>query len=233
MVGDVGQKLFDRKHNLSELGMIEERVRVRGNYRMYRSPRLIARIAWAFLRQDRFIAHELREQEYEDSIKSKNTLLTQPVFKLYQTREELLKEICDDIANLVTFRARPEQVLCIGRTGTLELLNERFYEQNIPVCQAKEISLDERRVVLADFISSKGLERDYVYILDVDYLQDGSLNNASLFSSSEVLEQEARRSRIKIFVALTRAVREVYLYYTNGHSRFIRELLELAEGHER
>ena len=65
MVGDVGQKLFDRKHNLSELGMIEERVRVRGNYRMYRSPRLIARIAWAFLRQDRFIAHELREQEYE------------------------------------------------------------------------------------------------------------------------------------------------------------------------
>lgn len=235
MVGDVGQKLFDRKHHLSDLDMIEERVRVRGNYRMYRSPKRIARLAWAFLRSDPFIVHELREQEYEDTIKSKNALTTQPVFKYSQTRETLLKDVCNDIADLATFRDRPEKILCVGLPDTLELVYKRLSEKNIAVCQANEISLEERRMVLADFATSKGLERDYVYILDVDRLPDGSLTRERIFKSTETLEKEARRSRIKIFVALTRATREVYLYYTNDQSRFIRELQNLwaAEGNTR
>ncbi len=110
MVGDVGQRLFDRKHNLRDHSMVEERVRVRGNYRMYRSPKLIAHLSWAFLRQDPFIVQELRDQEYEDVIKSKNRLLTQPVFKFCPTREALLKDVYEAISDLVAFRVRPEQV---------------------------------------------------------------------------------------------------------------------------
>src|SRR5207249_2957453 len=30
MVGDISQKLFDRQHNLNDLGLVEERARVRG-----------------------------------------------------------------------------------------------------------------------------------------------------------------------------------------------------------
>ncbi len=225
MVGDVGQRLFDRKHNLRDHSMVEERVRVRGNYRMYRSPKLIAHLSWAFLRQDPFIVQELRDQEYEDVIKSKNRLLTQPVFKFCPTREALLKDVYEAISDLVAFRVRPEQVLCIGLPDTLNRLHDLFTANAIPVCWANEMRPDERTVILADFAMSKGLERDYVYILDIDRLPDGSLDSGTLFASPETLENEMRRSRIKIFVALTRAIREVHLYYANNNSHFIKELL--------
>src|SRR6185437_5082418 len=115
---------------------------------------------------------------------------------------------------------------------TLQALEVMFRTRHIPACWANEISADERRVVLAKFMTSKGLERDYVYILDADRLPDGSLSHASPFQTSDTLEQEARKSRIKLFVALTRAIREVYLYYTHAHSRFVRELLDLQTGGE-
>ena len=229
MVGDVGQRLFDRKHNLRDHGMVEERVRVRGNYRMYRSPKIIAHLSWAFLRQDPFIVQELRDQEYEDGIKSKNRLLTQPVFKFNLTREALLKDVYEAIADLIAFRVRPEQVLCIGLPDTLSRLYDLFMANAIPACWANEMRHDERTVILADFAMSKGLERDYVYILDIDRLPDSSLDRGTLFASLETLENEMRRSRIKIFVALTRAIREVHLYYANNNSHFIKELLSLQK----
>lgn len=228
MVGDVGQKLFKRTHNLGDLGMVEERVRVRGHFRMYRNPKYIAQLAWSFLRMDRFIVQELRAQEYDDAVKSKNTLLTQPVFKFFSTRDEMLEKVYEAIADLVAFRARPEQVLCVGLPETVQALHAMYTSRNtIPACLAKEIRYDERKIVLADFVTSKGLERDYVYILDVDRLPDGHIAEENMFVSTETVEDEARRSRIKIFVALTRAIREVNLYYTDNRSRFINELLSL------
>lgn len=229
MVGDVSQKLFDRQHNLNDLGLIEERARVRGSYLMYRSPKPIGKLAWSFLRQDHTLVYELREHGYEDSIRSKNTILTQPVFKLCQTREELLKEAIIHILDLVAVQARVEQVLCIGLPDTLNLLHEKLSENKIVVCKANEIIVGERRLVLADFAMSKGLERDYVFIFDIDRLQDGSLDNSQMFAPTRALEQEARRSRIRIFVAMTRAIREVYFYYTDTHNRFARELQTLQQ----
>ncbi len=228
MVGDIGQKLFDRQHNLNDLGLVEERARVRGSYLMYRSPKPIGKLAWSFLRQDHTLVYELREQCYEDNIKSKNTIMTHPVFKRYQTRDELLNEVTRHIVDLVTVQARVEQVLCIGwRDDTLKLLHERLSENRVAVCMANEIRSGERGLVLADYTMSKGLERDYVFILDADQLPDGSLENTQMFTSTRLLEQEARRSRIRIFVAMTRAIREVYIYYTDDHKRFIRELQTL------
>jgi len=233
MVGDTGQKLFNRRHSLSDLGIVEERARIRGHYRMYRNPKLIAQLAWNFLRLDHLIIHDLREEEYADEIKSKNSSLTQPVFKYFQTREILFAQVCEDIIEIInfTFRARHEQILCIGLPDTLALLHHMLIEKAIPVCWAHEIS-SESKVILADFTASKGLEREYVYILDVDRLPDGGLTQERLFSSSHSLEVEARSSRIKIFVALTRVIHELYLYYTNPSYRFIRELqaLQRAQG---
>jgi len=233
MVGDAGQKLFDRSHNLNVLGLAEERTRVPASYQMYRSPKFIAQLAWLFLRHDRFIAYELQEHGYEEAIKPKNTITTRPIFKLNPTREALLKEVCDNIADMVTFRIRPQQVLCIALRDTLNALQTMLTSCAIPACWANEIDLGEQKVILAEYTMSKGLERDYVYILDVDRLPDGGLTRTSMFQPIEMLEQEARRSRIKIFVALTRAIREVSLYYTNPNNRFIQELLALKEQGER
>jgi len=228
MVGDTGQKLFfQRKHNLLDLGLVEERMRVPGHYRMYRSPKFIAQLAWSFLHLDHFIAHELREEGYEDTIKPQNTMVTQPVFKYCQTREALIEQVYDDVANLLAVRGRPEQVLCIGLPDTLSILSSRFAASSFPVCWAREIPLEERKIVLADFTQSKGLERDYVFVLDADRLPDGRLTSENQFLDQEHIEEECRLSRMKIFVAFTRAIREVTFYYVNRSCGFITELLEL------
>ena len=233
MAGDIGQKLFDRSLNLSELELVEDRIRIPASYQMYRSPKYIARLAWSFLRRDPFIAYELQQQGYQEKIKPKNEMMTRPVFKWIATSEELLNAVCEHIADSVSYSIRPEQVLCIALPDTLKALHSMLVARAIPVCWANEISSGERKVILAEFTMSKGLEREYVFILDIDRLPDGSLSSASMFQTTEVLEQEARRSRIKIFVALTRAIREVFLYYTQAHSRPIRELLDLQEQGER
>ncbi len=226
MVGDVGQKLFPREPNLSELGIVEQRVRIPPTHHMYRSPQHIARLAWSFLLNDSLLNYELREQGYKSVIAPKNTSTIKPVFKECSTKEEMLEEVCDDICDDIVKRMQPGNILCIGLPETLMILKNKLQEHNVPSCQASEISDGEKRLVLAEFIMAKGLERDYVYILDSDHLPDGSIDKNHLFISDEELAQEARKSRIKIFVALTRALREVYIYYTL-RSRFIQELLML------
>src|SRR5579875_2944660 len=226
MVGDVGQKLFPRNHNLSELGLIEQRVRIPATYHMYRSPQHIARLAWSFLRNDSLLSYELRENGYESTITPKNTSPIKPVFKECTTREQMLEEVCDDICGDLIRYLQPEHILCIGLPETLAMLREKLQACNIPSCEASEISAREKKVVLAEFTMAKGLERDYVYILDSDRLPDGHLDRDHLFASDDALAEEARKSRIKIFVALTRALREVSLYYTQ-RSCFVQELLTL------
>lgn len=223
MVGDVGQKLFPREHNLSELGIVEQRVRIPPTHHMYRSPQYIARLAWSFLLGDGLLSYQLREQGYASMIEPKNTSTIKPVFKPCFTREEMLAEVCDDICNDVVKRSQPQNILCVGLPETLIMLKYKLQERNIQSCQASEISDDEERLVLAEFTMAKGLERDYVYILDCDRLPDGRLDSNHLFASDEELAEEARKSRIKIFVALTRALREVFIYYTS-QGRFIKEL---------
>lgn len=227
MVGDVAQKLFPREHSLSELGIVEQRVRIPPTHHMYRSPQHIARLAWSFLLGDSLLSYQLREQGYEGMIAPKNASTIKPIFKKCSTREEILAEVCDDICDDIVKRSQPGNILCIGLPETLTMLKYKLQERNIQSCQASEISDDEKRLVLAEFTMAKGLERDYVYILDSDRLPDGRLGRNRLFANDEELAEEARKSRIKIFVALTRALREVCIYYTLEEVRFIKELLTL------
>ena len=80
-------------------------------------------------------------------------------------------------------------------------------------------------MVFADFVEAKGLERDYVFILDVEHLATPS----NIFASDFDKRKKLMRDRIKLFVALTRAMREVRLYYIDQHHLFVKGLLQLWE----
>ena len=164
----------------------------------------------------------------------RDRLATRPVFKRCLSNDALLREVGEDIENLLSSQTRWEavrrnQVLCIGTPETLSGLHSWLTQSTIPVCWANEFNGGEDKVVLANFVDAKGLERDYVFILDIDQLPDGTLTENRLFTPATALEEEARLSRIKIFISLTRALREVHVYYTQPQRRFVVELLKLKE----
>jgi len=223
-VGDIGQKLFDRELDWSEFDIVKQRAELQSRFLMYRSPQLIAKLAWKFLISDRFIEEDLKEEGYRMDIKPKSPFMYKPVFISQSSEEASLQHVLDDLhSHLHT--VRPKQILCIGlKDKMLGKLYQVLTSASVAVRWATEVSSPVGDyVVLADYMEAKGLERDFVYIMDADHLAV----HMSPFASQEQVKKEIRRDRIKLFVALTRAIREVRLYYIDRHQQFIRELLQI------
>jgi len=224
VVGDVGQKLFDRDIEWGEFDIVKQRAEIQSRFLMYRSPRPVAKLAWKFLIFDKIIEQNLKEEGYKTDIKPRSHFMYKPVFIPHSTEEELLQHICNDVRERL-YTAQPKQILCIGlKDGMVGHFHHMLTTASVPVRWATEVSSSiGNYVVLADYVESKGLEREYVYILDADSLAAKS----SPFASVEQNKEKNRRDRIKLFIALTRGMREVRLYYINQHHTFIRELLHI------
>ena len=223
-VGDIGQKLFERDLDWGELDIVRQRVEMQSRFIMYRSPKPIAKLAWKFLISDRFIEADLLDEGYKMDVKPKSLFTSKPVFISEPSEEELLRHLLDDLHSHLEI-ARPKQFLCIGlKDKMLGNLYRVLSSASLSVRWATEITSPAGDyIVLADYVEAKGLERDYVYILDSDFLA----GKMGPFTSEDEVQKETRRDRIKLFVALTRAMREVRLYYMDQSHIFIRQLLEL------
>ena len=147
-------------------------------------------------------------------------------FRASSTQEELLHEMTADLQNYL-YIGRPEQILCVGlKNGLLQQLYSTLQQASLPVRWATDMSTTSGKYILfADFVEAKGLERDYVFILDVEHLA----TQLNVFASVVDHRKMLIRDRIKLFVALTRAIREIRLYYTDQHHQLIRDLLQLQE----
>ncbi len=223
-VGDVAQKLFDRELDWSEFDIVKQRAELERRFFMYRSPRPVAKLAWRFLTSDRFIEGDLKDEGYETEVKIKSPFTHPPEFLAETTDEGLLQCVVKDIQSRLSVAQR-KQLLCIGlKDKLLGKLYQALTAASVPVCWATEVSLiSGDYVVLADYVEAKGLEREYVYILDADNLAA----KGGPFATEEQIAKALRRDRIKLFVALTRAMREVQLYYIDSYHTFIRQLLQI------
>jgi superfamily I DNA/RNA helicase len=130
----------------------------------------------------------------------------------------------DDIENCLHVVA-PRKILCIGlKNGLLRQLERSLAGRDIPIRWATKIpSSSSNYVVLADYVEAKGLERDYVFIVDADHLA----HKQGTFETQEQYRERSSKDRIKLFIALTRAMREVSLYYVDRQHIFIDKLCEL------
>ena len=168
--------------------------------------------------------NELKEEGYKTEIKPKSPFQTKPVFRAFSTQEELLHEITTDLQNYL-YIGRPEQILCVGlKNGLLEQLYSTLQQALLPVRWATDMStISGKYILFADFVEAKGLERDYVFILDVERLA----TQLNMFASAVDHRKILMRDRIKLFVALTRAIREIRLYYVDQYHQFVKDLLQL------
>ncbi|GHO49637.1 nuclease-related domain-containing DEAD/DEAH box helicase [Ktedonospora formicarum] len=220
-VGDIGQKLLPHTLDWGQYNIIRNRIALQGTFRMYRNPKPVAKLAWQFLTSDRDISQELQSEGYQLNIAHKSPLTYKPVFIQCTNEDELLQDVCQNIQDKL-YTMNPAKILCVGLNNHLLLqLYHRLKAASIPVRMTTEQYKAGDYIILADYIDAKGLERELVYIIDADNLNQ----TVPQFTSLEVQRKYTQRERIKLFVALTRTTREVRLYYIDRTHPFIRELL--------
>ena len=223
-VGDIGQKIFDRTIEWWDFDIGPDRVSIQSRFLMYRSPQPVAKLAWKFLMADPFIRQELIEEKYETKIKPRSPIQTHPYFIPFGNEDELLQNLVEDIGDYLQ-TALPRNILCIGlKDGLLAQLQHKLIEHHISTRWATDDAVNSTNsVLLADYIGAKGLERDYVFIVDADHLA----RPQGVFESDEQYEKNMRKDRIKLFIALTRAIRNVRIYYVDRQHLFMREIHQI------
>lgn len=220
-VGDLGQKIYERSYNLARLELITEKLELEKTYKMYRTPRFIAELATRFMLADPATKRELEENGYTETYQFINTL--ENGADLWQAdfpEEELALKALD----LINSRSQPGDLLVITSQQRLPRVEEQLRRQGIR-CAIGE-SEAGRQVTLTDFLNVKGLEKEVVLVCGIEDLYERS-QLAGLFRDEEVRWREEQLSRRKVYVALTRTLELLYLYYQDGTNPFLQQIIKI------
>lgn len=217
-VGDLGQKIYQRSYNLARLGFLTEKLDLEKTYKMYRTPRFIAELATRFMLGDSSTRQELSENGYTENYKFPNTLENGASFSMSQQPE---KDLALKVAEVLSSGYQEDDIMVITSQQRLDLCQESLRRLNIKfnIGESENGSL----VSITDFMNVKGLEKEIVLICGIEDLYERT-KTAGLFVDEELRWQEEQLSRRKIYVALTRPLEQLYVYYQDSLNIFLQEL---------
>jgi superfamily I DNA/RNA helicase len=221
-VGDLGQKIYQRSYNLARLGFLTEKLELEKTYKMFRTPRYIAELATRFILSNASTRQELVENGYSENFQFPNTLENGANFwQSNQPEQELALKITEILGGSY----QEDDLLVITSQQSLARCEEFFPKQGIHY----HIGESEKggQISLTDFMNVKGLEKEVVLICGIEDLYERS-HTASLFSDEETRWQEEQLSRRKVYVALTRSLEHLHIYYRDPTSIFLQELLKIS-----
>jgi hypothetical protein len=222
-VGDIGQKIYNRSHNLQRHGIITKPLRIHGSFRMYRTPCYIADLAVKFVKFDVLVRNEFETNGYLDNFQYPNALQNAAILK---KSSNPINDMCKQITDFLDSGRSAGEILWIGDEITIEHMSEALKERHVP-CEMEYIRNDvSGSVVLTSFSNAKGLERELVLISDIELLFHEQHPDAFLLSGEDIAFKQSQSRRL-IYVALTRCIEELYLFYLDSKNPFISDLLEI------
>ncbi|PKN86628.1 MAG: hypothetical protein CVU46_07175 [Chloroflexi bacterium HGW-Chloroflexi-8] len=220
-VGDLGQKIYQRSYNLARLGFLTEKLELEKTYKMYRTPRYIAEFATRFILGDATTRQELAENGYTENFQFPNTL--ENGANLWQTslpeQDLALKTV-----EILSGGYQEDDLLIITSQQRLSSCEEQLRLKNVRY----HIGESEKggQVSLTDFMNVKGLEKEVVLICGIEDLYERT-QTVGLFGDEDIRWREEQLSRRKIYVALTRSLEHLYLYYQDSTNIFLQELIKI------
>ncbi|MFO7322219.1 MAG: NERD domain-containing protein [Chloroflexota bacterium] len=220
-VGDIGQKLYDRYHNLRRHGFFIEELELPKTYKMYRTPRYIGELAFRFIMADNVIREEFEQHGYKQDTQFK-ALIDNGAELLRAT--EPLSAIMERINALLSGSCTEDDIMVITSEQELPKYAEAFERAHISFNVGHPKT--EGRIALLDFMNVKGLEREVVIISGIEDLYNRSKPEA-MFDDPASQQKKERFSRRKIYVALTRTIHDCIIFYSNPTNPFVSELLRL------
>jgi superfamily I DNA/RNA helicase len=220
-VGDIGQKIYDRRHDLERLGFVTLKAEVAKSYKMYRTPRAIAELATRFILSDPLARSEFAERGYTESFRSQNTLWSVPEILRADLPEA---EIPSRVEALLNEGITESDILIITSAARLTITESRLQSAGIRYCLTE--SEHGKAVTLVEFMAAKGLEKEVVIVSGIEDLFERSKPDR-LFDDEGIRRQQELLSRRKIYVALTRPLQQLIVYYQDSSNRFVADLLKI------
>lgn len=218
-VGDIGQKIYDRYHDLKRHGFVIDTLELPKSYKMYRTPRYIGELAYRFIMSDTAIRSEFEQHGYRQDTQFES--YNDNAAELLRVQDSIPSAI-ERVQDLLASHCTEDDIMVITSEQLLPAYNAAFEQAGIKfsVGEPKQTG----QISLVDFMNVKGLEREIVFVSGIEDLyarQDG------LFDDLATQLKEERFSRRKIYVALTRAIEECIVYYTDSGNFFISELVSI------
>lgn len=220
-VGDVGQKIYDRYHDLKRHGFITDELEVPKSYKMYRTPRYIGELAHKFIMSDSAIRAEFEQRGYRQDTRFES--YSDNAAEILRVQDPI-SAVLQRIQDLLAGQCSEDDIMVITSEQRLPLHKASFSQANIQFSIGEPS--DTSQISLVDFMNVKGLEREIVFITGIEDLYNRT-TPAGIFDELATqlkLEQFERR---KIYVALTRAIEECIVYYSDAGNMFVSELVAI------
>ena len=220
-VGDVGQKILPRNHDLSRHGIDVHQIDLPKSYRMYRTPKYVGKLAHQFVIADPKVRAEFETRGYRE-----DTTFASPLRYATEFRQSdrPAAEIADSVLSGLTARYTEDDILVVTSLDQLKASEQALAERGIAFNVGQ--SMLRGRVTLVDFMNVKGLERQAVFVSGIEDLYHRGKPEGLFWSVDQQVQQETL-SRRKIYVALTRTLQECVVYYQAANNPFVVELLRL------
>lgn len=220
-VGDIGQKIYERRHDLERLGFVTGKAEVEKSYKMFRTPRYIAELATRFILGDPLARSEFTERGYTTSFKYPNRLKN--VAEVLQAGHPQ-QEIADRVRAFLGTTYSEEDILVITSAERLQRVGDALRAQGVRYMLGEPEH--GTAVSLTDFMGVKGLEKEVVLVTGIEDLYDRS-QPQGMFEDEDTRYQKELLSRRKVYVALTRPLEQLIIYYQDPNNRFVSELLTI------
>jgi len=187
------------------------------SYKMYRTPRYIGELAYRFIMSDTAIRSEFEQHGYRQDTQFES--YNDNAAELLRVQDSI-PSVIERVQDLLGSHCTEDDIMVITSEQLLPAYSAAFEQAGIKfsVGEPKQSG----QISLVDFMNVKGLEREIVFVSGIENLyarQDG------LFDDPAAQLKEERFSRRKIYVALTRAIEECIVYYTDSGNAFISELV--------
>lgn len=218
-VGDIGQKIYERTYQLNRLGVVTERVELKKSYKMFRTPRYIAELATRFILGDPLSRIEFKDRGYTKGFKFPNKLKNMAEI-LWSAHPE--EEIAARVQELLHTTYSEEDIMVITSETRLPQAEAALRAADIDHVLGEPGHISA--VSLVDFVNVKGLEKEVVLVTGIEDLYERS-KPLGIFDDEDEKRHKELLSRRKVYVALTRPLEQLIIYYQDASNRFISELL--------
>jgi superfamily I DNA/RNA helicase len=218
-VGDIGQKIYDRYHDLKRHGFVIDTLELPKTYKMYRTPRYIGDLAYRFIMSDAAIRSEFEQHGYRQDTQFAS--YNNNAAELLRVQDSI-RGVLERIQDLLASHFTEDDIMVITSELLLPSYVAAFKQAGIAfnVGEPKHSG----QISLVDFMNVKGLEREIVLISGIEDLYT---RQEGVFDDPSTQLKEERFSRRKIYVALTRAIEECIVYYTDPANAFVNELVSI------
>lgn len=222
-VGDIGQKIYERRFDLERLGILPHCAELPKDYKMYRTPHNISKLAVNFVWGDAHCRKDFEENGYHGNFKYPNKLdFIAQILRTNDPASDIAKKIQEFLLSTYSY----DDVLIIASSKMMGEIGRTLENASIPFKKGEPES--EGFIALVDFQEAKGLEREIVVIAGIEDLFDQTKPEGQFWEEEQKIVREGL-SRRMIYVALTRTIEQLIIFYRDPLNSFVADLLKANE----